>query len=160
VTGTVAYQLKEASLGGNNLNANLIYRDGPVVLAAAAARVRHSPGSASPALYEEDLFMLGGAYDFKVARLFAQYSVVNKDLAGTKDKLPHVGITVPLGVGEIQAAWAKDTTTGTTRATRTTTSAGYVHHLSKRTNLYGFVASDKLRVGTATSYVIGVRHSF
>lgn len=160
LTATVAYQLKQTSLGGDTLNASLVYRNGPWLLAAAATRVRHAPGSAAPVVAEEDLFMLGGAYDFKLAKVFAQYSTLDKKLTATEHKMPHVGVTVPFGSGEFQAAWARDSASGRVNTRRTTASLGYVHHLSKRTNLYTFVSSDSLSVGTAKNYAVGVRHSF
>lgn len=160
MVGTLVYQAKEGPLGGNNFNASVVYRDGPLLLTAATARVRHAPPPDTPAAQDETLTMVGGSYDFKAVKLFAQYSTLKNDLARTKDKMPHIGLTAPLGSGELQLAWASDRTSGATNTTRKTTSLSYIHNLSKRTSVYGMAASDKLPVGTANSYVVGVRHTF
>lgn len=160
VIGTIAYQAKEVSFGANNYVASLVYRGGPLVLTAAATKVGHAASPSAPGVLDQDLFLLGGSYDFKVVKLFGQYSTLDNDLAKRKHKMPHVGLTAPLGNGEFQLAWAKDDVSGSTNSSRKTMSLGYVYSLSKRTSLYGMAASDKVSVGTAKSYVVGIRHTF
>lgn len=160
VVATVGVQTKETSPGGNNYVGNIVYRSGALMLTAAASKVRHAPPPDVPAAMDQSYYLVGGSYDFKVAKLFLQYARQKDNLTGTTDKLPHVGVTIPLGRGEIQAAWAKDSASGGANYTRTTSSIGYVYSLSKRTSLYGMAMADKVSVGTANSYVVGVRHTF
>lgn len=160
LVGTLVLQAREAGAGGHNLVANLVYRRGPLMLTAAATRVRHAPPPDPAAALDEQLLMAGAAYDFGALRAFAQYAQLDNDMAGTTSKMPQLGLSVPLGVGEFQLAWARDRTSGRVDQTRTTTSAGYIHHLSKRSSLYVMAASDKLPVGTADSAVVGMRHAF
>jgi predicted porin len=160
LAGTVAWQAREASPGGHNIVANVVYRKGPLMLTAAVSRVRHAPPPDPASALDERLVLAGGSYDFGALRGFVQYGQLDNDLAGTTDKMPQLGVVVPLGVGEWQLAWARDRTSGRADRTRTTTSTGYIHHLSKRSSLYLLAASDKLPVGTANSAVVGMRHAF
>lgn len=157
---TVNVQAAEGTGSGNNLNASVVHRSGPLLLAAAGARVQHVPSPDPAGALDEQFVMLGASYDLKVVKLFAQYTDFKDTVSGTKIKTPHVGLTAPVGTGEIQLAWAEGKTSGANDSKRTTTSAGYVHPLSRRTQLYLMVANDKLLVGTANSYVTGIRHTF
>lgn len=157
---TVNVQLAEASGTGNNLNASVVHRAGPLLLAAAGARVQHVPSPDPAGTLDEQFVMLGASYDLKVVKLFAQYTDFKDELRNLKIKTPHIGLTAPLGTGQLQLAWAEGKTTGAASSKRTTTSAGYVHPLSRRTQLYLMVANDKVPVGTAKSYLTGIRHTF
>lgn len=159
VVGTLAVQARESTPDGNNYVGNVVYRGGPMMLTAAFERVSHAPGGT--VALDQNYYLVGGSYDFGRAKAFAQYAQLENELTGATDKMPHVGVTVPVGPGEVQLAWARDRNTrGAVSTTRTTTSLGYIHNLSKRTSVYGILSSDKLPVGTATSYVVGVRHAF
>lgn len=164
VVASIALQSKEAVTGKSNIVGNVVYRAGPLMLTAAASKVRHTPPPDAPVAENLDYYLLGGSYDFKVAKVFLQYAQQKNNLNNVKDKLPHVGVTVPVGAGEFQLAWAKDSARGGANNVlnydRTTTSLGYVYNLSKRSSLYGMATSDKLRLGTAKSYVVGMRHAF
>lgn len=157
---TVNVQASEGTGSGNNLNASVVHRSGPVLLAAAGARVRHVPSPDPAGALDEQFVMLGASYDLKVVKLFAQYTDFKDTLGNLKIKTPHIGLTAPVGTGELQLAWAEGKTSGAASSKRTTTSAGYVHPLSRRTQLYLMVANDKLSVGTANSYLTGIRHTF
>jgi len=160
VTGTVAVQAGEGR-GKSNYSANVVYRGGPIMLTAGMANASHVPPPDEAAVQDQNWFVLGASYDFKVVKVFAQYTDHENELTGTQTKTPHLGLTVPIGNGELQAAWARGKATSARgESERTTTSMGYIHNLSKRTNLYAMLASDKLPVGTANSYLVGVRHAF
>jgi predicted porin len=119
--------------------------------------------------------LLGAAYNFGPVRAFGQYVYVKSKRVSpvtrnTVDKVPNFGVTIPVGAGLIQAAHSQDKTSGDITAKRTTTSLGYIHTLSKRTDLYTFAMTDKYTVrtaagvnasaGNANSYVAGIRHRF
>lgn len=157
---TVNVQASEGTGSGNNLNASVVHRSGPLLLAAAGARVRHVPSPDPAGALDEQFVMLGASYDLKVVKLFAQYTDFKDTLGNLKIKTPHIGLTASVGTGELQLAWAEGKTSGAASSKRTTTSTGYVHPLSRRTQLYLMVASDKLSVGTANSYMTGIRHTF
>ncbi len=70
---------------------------------------------------------------------------------------------VPFGAGRFIASWARTerSQAGTTNRERTTLAAGYLHSLSKRTDVYAVVMNDRatgLRSGTG--YALGMRHHF
>ena len=157
---TVNLQASETSGLSNNVNLSAVHRSGPLVLALAGASVKHAPSPDPAGALDERFVMVGGAYDFKVVRLFAQYTDHKDNLANRKTKSPHIGLTVPVGTSQIQLAWGESKTSGAASSKRTTTSAGYVHPLSKRTELYVMLANDKLPVGTAQSYMAGIKHTF
>lgn len=157
---TANVQASEASGLGSNINLSAVHRSGPLLLAIAGARVKHTPAPDPVGAQDERFVMIGGSYDLQVVRLFAQYTDHKDGLANRTTKTPHIGVTAPVGVGQIQLAWAQGKTSGAASSKRTTTSAGYVHSLSKRTELYLMLASDKLPVGTAQNYMAGIRHAF
>ena len=161
--GSVAVQAGEGSGTRYNLAFNLSYRSGPLLVALGRQDLKHAAQPTLPGARDQTLTLAGAAYDFGVARVFGQYSVVDNDRLRIKDKLPHVGLTVPLGGGMLQVATGQDrNTVDATGAVskRKTTSLGYVYPLSKRTDLYSFVMADKVSVGTADSAVVGMRHRF
>jgi predicted porin len=160
MVASLAVQARELSPGGNNVLANAVYRSGPLLLTAAGARIRHAPPPDPAAALDASYYVVGASYDLKAVKLFGQYAQLKDDLARTTDKMPQLGLTVPVRSGEFQLAWARDRTTGAANRTRTTTSAGYIHNLSRRSSLYAMFANDDLSVGTATSYVVGMRHTF
>jgi predicted porin len=157
---TVNVQAAEGSGSGNNLNGSVVHRSGPLLLAAAGARVQHVPAPDPAGTLDEQFVMLGASYDLKVVTLFAQYTDFKDKLGNLKIKTPHIGLSAPVGPGQVQLAWAEGKTSGAASGKRTTISAGYVHPLSRRTQLYLMVGTDKVSVGTAKSYVTGIRHTF
>lgn len=157
---TVNVQASEASGLGSNVNLSAVHRSGPLLLAVAGARVKHAPSPDPAGALDERFVMVGCSYDLNVVRLFAQYTDHKDALANRKTKSPHIGLTVPVGTSQIQLAWGESKTSGAASSKRTTTSAGYIHPLSKRTELYLMLASDKLPVGTAQNYMAGIRHAF
>lgn len=157
---TVNLQAPEGSGLGTNINMSAVHRSGALLLAVAGARVKHAPLPDPAGALDERFVMVGGSYDLNVVRLFAQYTDHKDALANRKTRSPHIGLTVPVGTSQIQLAWGESKTSGATSSKRTTTSAGYVHPLSKRTELYLMLANDKLPVGTAKSYMAGIKHAF
>jgi predicted porin len=156
-------QAGEGSGARYNQAYSLSYRAGPLLLGLATQDLRHAAVPNLAGARNQTMTLGGGAYDFGMLRVFAQYTGIDNKRLATKDKLPHFGLTVPLGNGVLQLATGQDKTTGATAAAsamRRTTSGGYVYNLSRRSQLYTFVMSDKLAVGTAKSYVAGVRHAF
>ena len=160
VVGTLTVQAGEGSGNGANYNANVVYRGGPLVLTAGMARLEHQPTPSAPGALDQDVFVVGGSYDFTVVKVFAQYTTFENKATKLEIKTPHLGVTAPLGSGEFQLAWAEGKNSGSSTAKRTTTSLGYYHNLSRRTGVYSMFVSDKVNVGTANSYALGVRHTF
>ncbi len=159
-TASLAVMAGEGRGTGANYVGNVVYRSGPLVLAFGASKTEHEPPPDPAAAQDQEVFLIGGSYDLKAVKLFAQYTTFEDGLSGLKVKTPHLGLTAPIGLGELQLAWARGKNSGSSTATRTTTSLGYYYNLSRRTGVYAFVGSDKVNVGTAESFVVGVRHTF
>jgi predicted porin len=204
--GSVAYALHEQtdmspnlgvadSRAGRHVGGRLGYASGPLDLAIAFGR--------SDTVYSNlngkiKTVSFGGTYDFGPVKLFGEYSQSQDSrdapnvFATTNDvdlKGYLVGVTVPVGPGVIRASYAQVkydynsplNIAGDPKANKF--AVGYVHHLSKRTAVYGTLArvSNKngagLTVGAGPSFVtsfgnvalapktstgceFGIRHSF
>lgn len=178
LTANLSYQLGEdaGNIGKNNIGANLLYFNGPLALTAAyhrvevnnpfdgtagASVVKAIPGT-GVAASEQKLWMVGGAYDFKLAKLYATYDQSRHDVS-LQDKTVSLGLSAPLGSGAILAGVAQTRRTSAAFADRkrSTASVGYDYDLSRRTDLYVFVMHDKVSgFDNAISYAAGLRHRF
>lgn len=123
---------------------------------------------------------LGGNADFGVVRLSAAWRRFEQNQAEQTNLL--VGAWVPLGAGEIKLSYGRADLSGSVGGTAIDANdgrllgLGYVHHLSKRSALYGTLsritnsgsatftvpggASGMAGGGTSTGIEFGVRHSF
>lgn len=160
VTAVLAVQAGEGRGTGPNFVGNVVYRSGPLVLALGASKTEHEPPPDPAGPQDQELIVVGGSYDLKVVRLFAQYTTFEDGRSRLKVKTPHFSLTAPIGLGELQLAWARGKNSGLNTAERTTTSVLYYYNLSRRTGLYGGAVADKVNVGTANTYLLGVRHTF
>lgn len=169
--GQVQYYLGENSSGtatshdGRGYGVRLGFASGPFNVAAAFSKTDYAAGDVKQN-------NIGGQYDFGVAKLMAHYS---KDEAGTLDgKGWLIGTLVPVGAGEIRAAYSRYRTDAAGDPTSKKFALGYVHNLSKRTALYATYARVKNSGGAAqglngavtganqssNGYDLGIRHSF
>jgi len=122
---------------------------------------------------------IGGQADFGVVRLSAAYRVF--DQAASEQKNLLLGVTVPVGQGELKFSWNRadlDGRVGTTSIAANDAQqlgVGYVYWLSKRSALYATMArvdnkgaatfvipggSSIAAGGKSTGAEAGVRHSF
>lgn len=115
--------------------------------------------------------LVGGSYDFGVAKLTASYNTVKNNVL--KDKEGQIGVSVPFGAAAISAGYARSKSEGLGVER---TGKGYsvlaTYALSKRTGLYLGAQNTKAYIPTAalalnavaetqiTTYGLGVRHSF
>jgi predicted porin len=146
-----------------------MYFNGPVGLTATWQEVEQGLGRSNMSST-----IIGGSYDLKVAKLFAQYDTVkNSDTVTKEDKGYNVGATLPLGSGNTaMVSYAKkDHTFLANRSAETSTWAvGLSHALSKRTDLYAAIRDTNYSndgvVRTNTAWVdnrvtgVGIRHRF
>ena len=148
------------------------YANGPLNIAAAYGVAR---GGTAAAGVDYKTMNLGASYSFGVVTpmvLLASDRGNNKRV-----DLYSVGVKVPLGAGELRAAysWYKDKKSNNVDSQRL--ALGYGYKLSKRTELYAAVArisnddSAKRKLGSSlaptpiagksmTGYEIGMRHNF
>lgn len=140
--------------GGRNGGASALYFGGPVALGFAWQRMNKGA-----AVSDTDSWQLGGSYDFKVTKLFAQYRSVDNNSTGNGYDITGIGTSVPIDAGSLLAQWGR--ISPDTGSSRTTFSVGYDYFLSKRTDLYAVYMSDKISgLDTGTNYGLGIRHRF
>jgi predicted porin len=122
---------------------------------------------------------IGGQADFGVVRLTAAYRVF--DQAASEQKNLLLGVTVPVGQGELKLSWIRADLDGSVGATAIAANdaqqlgVGYVYWLSKRSALYAtaaridnkgaatFVIPGGATIaagGKSTGAEVGLRHSF
>jgi predicted porin len=161
--------------GGKKMQGGRIgYKQGPVNVAAGFA----STTGAGNAKYK--LTTIGGAYDFGVVRPSLNYSETKFN--ARKQTIYTVGVTAPLGQGQLLASYSDAKANAAARADIAALdnaklfAIGYVYNVSKRTALYtnyaeiknagkgtfGAVAnSPAVRPGEKSSGLdVGVRHTF
>lgn len=170
------YQFGEQAgkTSANNVGANLMYNNGPLALTAFYEQADILGTPSNPTYTngnQNENWMLGGAYDFGVAKLYATYGESEKEVASVQSfdqKTFSLGLDVPLTKsGTLKLAAAQSEREYSTQADnkRTTVTFGYDHFLSKRTDVYTAVMYDKLSFDGAknesgTSAVVGIRHRF
>ena len=108
---------------------------------------------------------VGVAYDFKLVKLFGQYQRTKLENTGLEVKLStsQIGASVPIGLGKLLASFAHTTKDQTSLADvkRDTVSVGYDYFLSRRTDLYAVVVTDKVTsLDRGTGVALGIRHNF
>jgi predicted porin len=115
---------------------------------------------------------LGGQWDFGMAKLMGQF--VKDEVAGIDAKGWLIGALVPVGAGEIRAAYSTYRVDAGTEPRVRKLALGYVHNLSKRTALYATYARVRNSGGAAVAlggaatlandsssgFDLGIRHSF
>ena len=178
----VHYQFGEVagSTGQNNVAVNLLYSGGPLGLSAFYHDIQVSnPNAGAPiidattapinyrAITRQKAYAVGATYNLTVAKLFGTYRISDNDTATTstmKDKTFSVGLSAPVGSGSVLLAYANTKRTGSLVGAdlkRDTASVGYDYFLSKRTDVYTVVMSDKITAASrATSFGVGIRHRF
>ena len=154
-----------ASSNGSNWGANVGYAAGPFSTALVYQSVKKDetrsllPAAAPAVQADTRTWQLNGAYDFTVAKAFAQFGEVKNTTTSNKYRISELGARVPVGAGAVLAAWGR--VAPTTGPDRNTVSLGYDYNLSKRTDVYAVAMRDKIdNISTGSSYSVGIRHRF
>ena len=147
---------------GNGYGLRFGYGAGPIAANVAYSRTTYAAGNITTT-------NVGASYDFGVVKLMGLY---DQDKNGTvTGKGFNVGITAPVGAGEVRAAFS---TYKIDAVKANKIAVGYVHNLSKRTAAYATLArvsnsggatqalngSATSANGSSTGYDFGIRHSF
>lgn len=169
---TIQLALGEGDVSGESLGASIAYGSGPLGLSLAIQQVKATFASG-----DETTWQLGASYNLGLAKAFFQYGQVDEGatstIAGTppaavasrtaltKDKIAQVGASIPLAGGSILASFAMADTSGAFDTSRDVLSIGYDHNLSKRTDAYAVVMSDKQESSSrGNTFAVGMRHRF
>ncbi len=145
-----------------NIGLNAIYLAGPLTLTGFYERDQISNPAAPnvPLANTRKNWMLGGAYDFTIAKAFLSYGQSDEDNTNAKAKTAQVGASVPLGGGKVLASYAQ-TKLQPVDQSRKTLTVGYDYNLSKRTDAYLMVMHDRITHNdSGNSFGLGIRHRF
>ena len=174
-TQTTGPSVKERSLG---YGLSVGYANGPLTAGVAAQQFTSKETSAgvTNAKYSQTQAAVGGAYDFNVAKVYANY-IYNRDKTtaagvttkGVKHNEANVGVTVPFGAASFVAEYGynydKPNNEKALRSHDVTLGANYA--FSKRTDVYARAAYQGLlkasgsgMSGNAQTYAVGLRHRF
>ena len=148
---------------GKNIGGNVLFFAGPFAATAAYQQVKNSAFGTPPGWKSQDTFQFGASYDLTVAKLFGQYTQAKtKATVATNTKLYGVGVAIPVGAGKILAQYGNAKADfGATEVTNKTLTAGYDYNLSKNTDVYGVIMSDKATAKTTGNTVAaGLRVKF
>lgn len=162
-TGRVIYGLGEVagSTGIGNLGLHANYVNGNFSAAFSAQRVR-VPVTAP--LTQQNGYVLGGAYDFKIVKVYGSLVKTNASGVTNDTRTYDMGVKVPVTrSGALLAEWAHTnrTRTGVPENRRNTASVGYDHSLSKRTDVYAIYSYDKqTSFDSGNTIGFGIRHTF
>jgi predicted porin len=137
------------------------YANGPLYLTAIYQAVLRDDAAAAGTVGDgsNKAWAVGGSYDFKVVKLFANYIREKDDywLSDLKKTYWSLGVSAPVSsVGTVKAEYGRfKTDINDTRSHGL--SVGYEHALSKRTTIYTYVArlSNQDLIGGNTSAVLG-----
>ncbi len=177
VYGRASVAAGEGTAGKKYYGGRLGYAAGPLDVSAAYGQTTVAP------LLGEDKFKtadVGASYDFGVVKAMGYYT--QSKFAAQKIASYSVGVIVPVGVGQIKAAYTHANASGTNAAgvnvdanDANQFALGYIYNLSKRTAVYGTGAYVKNK-GNATFAVasaptllagqkstgleLGLRHAF
>ncbi|MEX1167781.1 MAG: porin [Hydrogenophaga sp.] len=145
-----------ATSNGGNWSANVGYSNGPFASSLVAQQVKKD--GSSP-LADTRTVQLGASYDFGAAKVYGQYGDVDNLTAVNTYQISGLGARIPVGAGAVLAQWGQ--ISPNTGSGRKTLSLGYLHNLSKRTELYAAAMSDKVDdLSSGSAYSLGIRHRF
>jgi len=162
-TVMAAASLSEAEDVDNRYGFNVMYNAGPLMVAAAYDQ------APSPLADEtNDVFVLGGAYDFGFVKPRLSYtrSSINLPVIGEINPVAiMVSATFPVGTNLIKVGYAQldadDSFMGSDETKQRKFSLGYEHVLSKRTALYANLTNGKTKgAETVNAIETGIRHAF
>ena len=173
----------EGPTAGRRVSASVSYGGGPFAVMLSADKTSHAsltyplsltnlPGALPPfTATDYQTTQLGTSYDFGVVKLFGQWS--RTEIKGTRPGPPgekkidltttQLGVNVPVGAGFVLLSAANTNKEQSLVADRkrTTVTLGYDYFLSKRTDLYAVVMTDKVTdLARGTGYSAGIRHRF
>jgi predicted porin len=147
----------------NNAGATLSYSGGPALFYWSVQRVRVGPGLAAIGRSQQKTGFAGGSYDVGGARLYASFGTARSNAPDATARTGQIGMSLDAGKGKVLLSWARtnNVAAGKADTKRDTGAVGYDYVLSKRTDLYAVIQTDKLSTAeTAKTYAVGVRHRY
>ncbi|HEU0230310.1 MAG TPA: porin [Burkholderiaceae bacterium] len=154
--------------GQNKWSANLLYFHGPFAATVAYQQVNfnNTPGDLGtviPGFRKQRAVQVGMSYDLSFVKLFGQYQYIGNTIDGgnVTQNGGQLGVSVPLGGGNVLASYAFTRSTGASDVKRNTWALGYDYNLSKRTDVYVAYMSDHASdLSSGSTYGVGMRMKF
>jgi predicted porin len=149
---------------GRNLGGNWVLLTDTWGATIAYQQVKNGLVAAPVGFDRQDTLQVGGSYDFTIVKLYAQATrVKTRATVDTKSTIYGLGLAVPVGAfGKVVAQYGQanaDLNPGEVK--NRTVTLGYDHALSKLTDAYAVVMSDRLtNVDSGTSVAAGLRVRF
>lgn len=167
-SGQLAYTLGEQATGNSDarqIGLGLGYANGPVNVQFAYQDANNNPASTG----DSKVSMLGGYYNLGVAKAHAAFQTVKAEGAAgvttAKNRNWMLGVSAPVGAGEVKASFIRgDNRLADLNADQI--ALGYVHNMSKRTNVYTSFAYQKFEQAAgaadakANIFNVGLQHRF
>jgi predicted porin len=169
--------------GGKNFGGRLNYTSGPLTVSFAHTNVKIDPLNFAQGTTKSNTknSLLAVTYAFSAVELFAHLGRIKTDGSNTgaaadnnvTHRIWEVSAAVPVGSGRILLAYGqrKGNETLSPHTQRKLGALGYTYGLSKRTDLYALLRSDRTNTqnpptlttitsASGSSYAFGVRHRF
>ena len=150
----------KGSRPGANTNVSALYFNGPISAGASWQEVRRRDGApGSVGASDTNAWQIGGAYDAKVVKVFAQYGKVEN--VTFKINYDHMGVGASIPVSPVGTVLVQYGQMEPSNASASKTSSlGYTHFLSKRTDLYAVYMGEKVPAASGNTFGVGIRHRF
>ena len=178
VSASVQYGLGETA-GSTTANStwggSVAYANGPLLVGAALIQAKTNTPVTNALEAKDTAWVLGGTYDFGVAKAHFAYAETKMDdkltPSVTKLKNYHLGVSKTIGQHTVLASWNQNDVKDVDQAKSNQYGIGYQYGLSKRTALYASYAhvtnGDNVALAGAAAngdsvnrYNLGVKHSF
>jgi predicted porin len=155
-------------LGQNKWSGQVSYNNGGFATSVVYQQIKYSLnagdlGTVLPGLTTQSVANLGASYDLNYVKLYGQYqhvwdSISNGDVGIDTGQ---VGFAIPVGIGRILGSDACSKSTGHSSVYRNTWALSYDYPLSKRTDVYAAVLSDRAsKMSSGTTIGGGLRTQF
>ncbi|AHE26155.1 porin [Burkholderia pseudomallei] len=146
----------------------LNYSSGPFAATAVYQYVNFNGGPGDlgalvSGMKSQGVAQLGLSYDFKLAKIYAQYMYTKNELntGSWHVNTAQGGVSVPLGPGSALASYAYSRDSGGLDQTRRTWALGYDYPLSKRTDVYAAYMNDRYSgMSGGDTFGAGIRAKF
>ncbi|WP_408412608.1 porin [Paraburkholderia strydomiana] len=159
---------KRAIPGQNKWSGQVSYNNGGFATSVVYQQIKYSLnagdlGTLIPGLTTQSVVNLGVSYSMNFVKLYGQYqhvwdSISNGDVG---IDTAQIGFAIPVGVGRILGSDAYSKSSGHASVYRNTWALSYDYPLSKRTDVYAAVLSDRAsRMATGTTVGGGLRTQF
>jgi predicted porin len=155
-------------LGQNKWSGQVSYNNGGFATSVVYQQIKYSLnagdlGTVLKGLTTQSVVNVGASYDLGLVKLFGQYQHV-WDSISTGDvgiDTGQLGFSIPVGVGRILGSDAYSKSSGNSAVYRNTWALSYDYSLSKQTDIYAAVLSDRAsRMSSGTTIGGGIRTQF